>query len=106
MSGRHHRRHHPPAGVRHDGRAGIGDEREVFTRAEPAQDPLDAFALVVLMQGHQGRVCARPFDQQAAPPRVLREDAGDRRERFGGSGAEVAEVADRGADEVEGGHAR
>ena len=108
-------RYHRVPGIgdgQHDTAARVGyqrspcvrNEREVLPCIQPAEDRLHSSLLVVLMHGNERGLRADVVSEYPGAAGVLRENAGHRTERLGGPCREVAEVADRGADEVEDSH--
>ena len=93
--------HHPIAGIGDARHAPVRDDRDVVAGFQ-ALDELDgSIGLVPLEHRHEGLADVEASQEAAGAPSVLGCDESDRRQRLASPAREVAEVADRRADEEE-----
>jgi len=86
--------------------AGVGDERQGFTRADAAEDFFLAGALVELVAGDHGRDDAVAVEEPAGVAGIFGEDMGGRLQDAQGAQGDVLEVADGRADQIQTGYQR
>ncbi len=103
VTGLARRAHQLEARIGNERRAGVGDERDRFAGGEPRQELRPRRRGVVLVVGRQRRRDAVVVEQLAGDAGVLAGDHVGRGERLQRPQRDVAQVADRGGDEVQSG---
>ena len=89
------------AGVRDAGHTRVGRQRQRLAGGEPCQQAGKAAGAVVLVEGLRRRARSDVGEQPRGQPRVLGHDQVGRPQRLGGTWGQVAQVADRRADDQE-----
>ena len=95
------RAHQLEARIGNERRAGVGHQRDRLARGEPRQELRPRRRGVVLVVGRQRRRDAVVVEQLPRDPRVLAGDQVGRGEGLQRPQRDVAQVADRGGDEVQ-----
>jgi len=93
--------HEAETGVAHQRRARIGDQRQRFAGEQACDQLRGDFAFVVFVHRQQWPLDAEMREQAPAVPRVLGADRIDRAQHLQRPRREIAEVADRGGDDVQ-----
>ena len=89
------------AGVGDGGHAGVGHERARLAREQPRDDLLTAGVLVVLVVAHARLFDLKVVEQLCGHARVLGGDEVGAAQRLECAHGQVAEVADRRADQIQ-----
>jgi hypothetical protein len=93
--------HECEARITDAGRAGVADERHVTTLREQIDDAVARLAFVVLVERDLRLVNLKALEQLAGVARILGGDEVNRAQRVECAGADVAQIADGGGDQVE-----